>query len=82
MTKPIEYINITKNKYKICTICIKKQARKSAFDNHCVSVYECRKNHYQTAWQNDFYKLDSGAGNIYNVSVKTDKKFRKKICGV
>ena len=39
-------------------------------------------NHYQTAWQNDFYKLDSGAWNTYNVSVKTDKKFRKKICGV
>ncbi len=35
----------------------KKQARKSAFDNRCVSVHECRKNHYQTAWQNDFYKL-------------------------
>ena len=60
----------------------KKQARKSVFDNRCVSVYECRKNHYQTAWQNDFYKLDSGAGNTDNVSVKTDKKFRKKICGV
>lgn len=60
----------------------KKQARKSVFDNRCVSMYEYRKNHYQTAWQNDFYKLDSGAGNTYNVSVKTDKKFRKKICGV
>ena len=76
MTKPIEYINITKNKYKIYTICIKNK-RERVF-----LMYECRKNHYQTAWQNDFYKLDSGAGNTYNVSVKTDKKFRKKICGV
>ena len=58
----------------------KKQARKSAFDNRCVSVYECRKNHYQTAWQNDFYKLDSGAGNTYNVSVKTDSGKKSVEC--
>lgn len=79
MTKPIEYINITKNKYKIYTICIKNKRERVFL---ITVVYECRKNHYQTAWQNDFYKLDSGAGNTYNVSVKTDKKFREKICGV
>ena len=55
----------------------KKREKKYIFNNRSVSLYETWENHYQTAWQNDFYKLVSGKGNAYNVSVKTDKKFRK-----
>ncbi|ERK42383.1 hypothetical protein HMPREF0373_02897 [Eubacterium ramulus ATCC 29099] len=38
MTKPIEYINITKNKYKIYTICIKNKREKVLL---ITVVYQC-----------------------------------------
>lgn len=38
MTKPIEYINITKNKYKIYTICIKNKRERALL---ITDVYQC-----------------------------------------
>ncbi|RYS98349.1 hypothetical protein EAI88_05600 [Eubacterium ramulus] len=38
MTKPIEYINITKNKYKIYTMCIKNKREKVLL---ITVVYQC-----------------------------------------